>query len=80
MVYSGPKDITVDSGNPSVGIDFDGGGAEFNIRLQSWQTTHTTQWSATRYYPQTTGYQTTQWIPYTSHRGRWCSTPASTAS
>jgi len=31
VVYSGPQNITVDSGNPSVGVDFDGGGAEVTI-------------------------------------------------
>jgi len=42
VVYSGPQSITVDAGNPSVGIDFDGGGAEALIQhISSSSTTST---------------------------------------
>ena len=36
VVYSGPQNILVNSGNPSVGVDFDGGGAEASIKFAGW--------------------------------------------
>ena len=43
IIYSGPQNITVDAGNPSVGVDFDGGGPEVSIDLSSGQNTQTGQ-------------------------------------
>lgn len=61
IVYSGPQNITVNAGNPTVGIDFDGvGGAEFSINFQGFNTGWTNTTLVGGSY--TTGGHST-WIP-----------------
>lgn len=45
IVYSGLQNITVDSGNPSVGIDFDTGGPELSIGFQGGSWSNSSTWT-----------------------------------
>ncbi|MFH1731734.1 MAG: PEP-CTERM sorting domain-containing protein [Planctomycetota bacterium] len=68
VVYSGPQNILVNSGNPSVGVDFDGGGPELSINFQS------TGWSSANTWPGTGLTHTTgSNINYTypTHTSSW---------
>jgi len=76
IVYSGPQDILVNSGNPSVGVDLDGGGAEATIGFQggNWFTSNTwTTPTAGGYSTHTAGssygWVSSQWQTFTSSSG-----------
>jgi len=68
VVYSGPQNILVNSGNPSVGVDFDGGGPELSINFQggSWSTGSTWTTSGTSGFTTHTPASSTAWVTTSS--------------
>jgi len=79
VVYSGPQNILVNSGNPSVGVDFDGGGPEVAINFAgsnrpwtvqtviggSWTMGGHSTYVTTGQGPYGTPYGFSTWIPGT---------------